>query len=153
MLELEAKMRRALGINLPILLQGESGTGKGVLSRFIHKHSKRASGPYIRVNCANNADNFFELIASTLVGDEHQDNRASLPFSLDFPEWTLFLEHLGELSPKSQSQLFHSLPGEQDCANSDQPNPWTNARIVSATARNLRHEVNANRFRSDLFYR
>ena len=155
MLELEAKIRRVLGTNLSILLQGESGTGKATLSKFIHKHSKGTAGSYIRVHCADNPDTLWDPFKPTFVANRLPTNSAISDSGLDSSAIrTLFLEDLGELSPKNQSQLFHLLPDEQDHRGSeDQPNPWTEARIVSATARNLRQEVNENRFRRDLFYR
>jgi DNA-binding NtrC family response regulator len=152
MLELEAKVRRVLGTNLSILLQGESGTGKATLSKLIHKHSKGVAGSYIRVHCADNTDTLWDSLKPIFVANKLPTNSAISDSGLDSSSiGTLFLEDLGELSPKNQSQLFHSLPDEQD--HRGQPNPWTTTRIVSATARNLRQEVNENRFRRDLFYR
>ena len=154
MLELEAKIRRVLGANLPILLQGESGTGKATLSKFIHKHSKGTAGSYVRVHCANNTNTLWESIKPAFVVKDGQTNSAISDSSLDSSSiGTLFLEDLEELSPKNQSQLFHLLPDEHVRGTNGQPNPWTKARIVSATARNLRQEVNQNGFRRDLFYR
>ncbi len=154
MLELEGKMRRILSTNLPVLLQGESGTGKRILSKLIHKRSKKIVGPYIRVRCANDPGTLFESLRFTLVADEGQMGGTTFPSELDFSSiGTLFLEDVGELSPKSQLQLFHALPDGQGGATNDQPNPWTTSRIICATSRNLRQEVHEKRFRSDLFYR
>ncbi len=152
MSELEGKMRRVLGTNLPVLLQGESGTGKRTLSRFIHKHSKGIAGQYVRVNCAADSGTCLEYCLSTLVGNERKTNSDPLQGKVD-SIGTLFLEDLAELSPKSQMQLFHSLPDGHDCGTDNRPNPWTTTRVVSSTSRNLRHEVNEKRFRRDLFYR
>jgi two-component system, NtrC family, response regulator AtoC len=155
MLELEAKVRRVLGTNLSVLLQGERGTGKATLSKLIHKHSKGAAGSYIRVHCTDNTDTLWDSLKPIFVANRLPTNRAISDSGLDSSSiGTLFLKDLGELSPKNQSQLFHLLPDEQDHRGSEgQPNPWTKGRIVSATARNLRQEVNENRFRRDLFYR
>ena len=154
MLELQEKMRRVLSTNLPVLLQGESGTGKRIISQFIHKHSTRIAGPYIRVSCANDCGTLLDSFPFTIVPNDGQSNSTSLPSVLDFSAiGTLFLEDVGELSPKSQLKLFHALPDGQDCATINQTNPWTTARIICATARNLRQEVNEKRFRRDLFHR
>lgn len=151
-LELEGKIRRVLGTNLPVLLQGESGTGKSTLSRFIHANSKGVAGEYVRVNCAADSGTFLGSCLSTLVGNGSKPNVSTLPAGSD-SIGTLFLEDVAELSPKSQSRLFHSLPDEHAYGIDNPLNPWTTTRIVSSTSRNLRHEVNEGRFRRDLFYR
>jgi len=148
MLELEAKMKRVLGTNLPILLRGESGTGKGVLSKFIHNHSANIVGPYVRVNCARVSGTLVE------VSPEDKPNGGVFPEQPDFSSiGTLFLDEVGELSPKGQSYLFHSLPERQDFGDTHQPTRGAKARIIGSTARNLRQEVNEKKFRRDLFYR
>src|SRR5271157_683469 len=148
MLELEAKMKRVLGTNLPILLRGESGTGKGVLSKFIHNHSANIVGPYVRVNCARVSGTWVE------VSPEDKPNGGVFPEQPDFSSiGTLFLDEVGELSPKGQSYLFHSLPERQDFGDTRQPTRGAKARIIGSTARNLRQDVNEKKFRRDLFYR
>lgn len=154
MLELQGKMQRVLSTNLPVLLQGESGTGKRILSKFIHNNSKNIVGSYVRVNCANDSGTLLESLPFTIVPDNGQPSSTSLPFGLDLSSLgTLLLDDVTELSPKSQLQLLHALPDGQECATNDRPSPWTTARIISATARNLRQEVNEKRFRRDLFHR
>ena len=148
MLELEAKMKRILGTNLPILLQGESGTGKGVLARFMHGHSGNILGPYVRVNCSALSSTLVEMTA------EDKSNRGTFPTQADFySPGTVFLDEVGELSSEGQTRLLHSLSERHDTGSSDQPNGVAKARIISSTARSLRQEVNEKKFRRDLFYR
>jgi two-component system, NtrC family, response regulator AtoC len=147
MLDLEAKMKRILVTNLPILLQGESGTGKGVLSKFIHNHSEGIIGPYVRVNCARFSGTLVEMSA------EDKPDDGVLPVQPDISSiGTLFLDEVGELSSGSQLHLSHSLPERQGDGYTDQPNRVVRARIISSTARNLRQEVIEKKFRRDLFY-
>lgn len=154
MMELETKMRRVLGTNLPVLLQGESGTGRQTLSRFIHEHSKSVSGSYLKVNCVAESDIFRQSGLSTLVVDESRSDCTASASGLDLSSiGTLFLEDVAELSSKSQSHLFHSLPDEHDCGAGNQLNRWTKTRVISSTSSDLRREVNERRFRRDLFYR
>ena len=153
MAELEGNVRRLLGMNLPIILQGESGAGKSILSKFIHNNSTAVAGPYVKVNCASDDGTLLEALASTLV-EEERTNGDTFPAQLDLSYiGTLFLDEVGELSPKRQLQLVHLLPDRQGCGDNDPSSPCAKARIVGATARNLRQEVKEKRFRRDLFYR
>ncbi len=152
MVDLESKIRRILSTNVPILLQGESGTGKRLLSRFIHNHSDKCVGAYLSVNCAGNSGALLEYLASMLVEAEQTPSHAiPLGQTSSSSIGTLFFNEVGELSPKSQSYLVHRLL-EHD-GDHDQLNPMAGARIISATARNLRQEIQENKFRRDLFYR
>ena len=148
MLELEAKMKRVLSANLPILLQGESGTGKGILAKFMHNHSGNRIGPYVTVNCAT--------VSSTLVDVTAEDklNNSNLPTHAEFSSiGTLFLDEVGELSSKGQMLLLNCLFAYQEAASSIQPKSEPKARIISSTACTLRQRVNEKKFRRDLFYR
>lgn len=148
MFELEAKMKRLLGTKLPILLQGESGTGKGVLSRFIHNHSESIEGPYVRVNCGGLSSTLVEVTAKGKPTDSGFVAEPDIS-----PFGTLFLDEVGELSFKGQLRLLHFLPERQDSEYTNQPGRGARTRIISSTTRNLRREVNEKRFRRDLFYR
>ena len=154
MLDLETKVRRILSTNVPILLQGEGGTGKSVLSRFIHNHSDGSAGTYFSVNCASTSGTLLEFLTSTLTEAEDKPNGTIPPEQSDSSSiGTLFLREVGELYSKSQLQLLHCLLEHEDCEDNDRLNPLARARIIGATTRNLRQEVHENKFRRDLFYR
>ena len=148
MLELEAKIKRVLSANLPILLQGESGTGKGILARFVHSQSGNRLRPYVTVNCA--------IVSSTLVGVAAEDtpNNGTLPKQVKLSSiGTLFLDEVGELSSEGQLLLLNYVSAGQETPSSGQPNGGSKARIISSTSCNLRQQVNEKKFRKDLFYR
>lgn len=154
MLELQNKLQRVLGTKLPILLQGESGAGKDTLSKFIHNNSRNIEGSRVKVNCSDNPSILLELVVPTLVENRpgpSDDIRATQVGLSSIG--TLFLDEVGELSLTTQLRLLHSLPDGQDSGDAGNRNPWASTRLISATARNLRQEVNEKKFRRDLFYR
>ncbi|HZZ83216.1 MAG TPA: sigma-54 dependent transcriptional regulator [Anaeromyxobacteraceae bacterium] len=137
-----------------VLLLGESGTGKALVARAVHKRSSRAAGPFIEVNCAALPE---QLVEAELFGAEkgaytgaHQ-RRTGLVTLAD--GGTLFLDEVGELPLQVQSKLLHFLEdGSYRAVGAGRPQA-SDARIVAATNRDLAAEVRAGRFREDLFYR
>jgi DNA-binding NtrC family response regulator len=154
MRRLMAQLVRAARSDVPVLLHGESGTGKELIARAVHDASGRASKPFVTVDCGVLSPG---LVASELFGHEKgaftgADKRHVGVFERAHGG-TLFLDEIGELPASLQTALlgvlerrrFRRLGGTEDIA--------TDVRIVSATHRDLRSEVNANTFRLDLFYR
>jgi formate hydrogenlyase transcriptional activator len=137
-----------------VLLLGETGTGKGVVARAIHRNSSRKDRPLITVNCTALPAN---LIESELFGREKgaytgADARQMGRFELA-DGGTIFLDEIGELPLELQGKLLRVL---QDGEFERLGNPRTikvDVRIIAATNRNLEEEVRNGRFRSDLFYR
>src|SRR5882757_5473452 len=136
-----------------VLVLGESGTGKELLARYIHDHSSRARGAFIAVNCAAIPETILE---AELFGHE----RGAFTGAVGRREGrfakaaggTLFLDEIGELSPSVQVKLLRVLQeGEYEPVGGDTVK--ADVRIVAATNRDLFAEVQAGRFREDLFYR
>ena len=136
-----------------VLLLGESGTGKELIARHIHGRSSRASGPFVAVNCSAIPESILE---GELFGHERgaftgavarRDGRFARAAG-----GSLFLDEIGELTPAVQVKLLRVLQeGEYEPLGGDTVK--ADVRIITATNRNLQQEVEAGRFREDLYYR
>jgi DNA-binding NtrC family response regulator len=143
--------------SFPIVIQGETGTGKEFIAKIIHYgESDRAKvGPFIDLNCAAINSNLFE---SELFGYEAGAYTGGSPKGkkgkLDLAQGgTLFLDELGELSLESQGKLLRVLQEKEFYRVGGLKKISTNARIVAATNMNLEQAMNEGRFRKDLYYR
>jgi transcriptional regulator with GAF, ATPase, and Fis domain len=140
--------------DVPVLILGDTGTGKEVAARAIHNGSPRAAGPFIRVNCGAIPA---ELIDSHLFGHE----KGSFTGAGDLRQgWferadggTLFLDEIGELPLPAQVRLLRVLQDHQVERVGGQETIHIDVRIVAATHRDLAAMVKANTFREDLWYR
>jgi PAS domain S-box-containing protein len=137
-----------------VLVLGETGTGKELIARAIHKRSNRSARPFIRVNCAAIPQS---LIASELFGHEKGSFTGALQRRLGRFEsadgGTIFLDEIGELPMEAQVSLLRVLQEREfERVGSSQPIS-VDVRVVAATNRNLRLAVEAGSFRQDLFYR
>lgn len=137
-----------------VLITGESGTGKEVIAKLIHARSARAGGPYITVNCAALSES---LLESELYGHEKGAfTGADKPREGRFlaaDGGTIFLDEIGEIPVAMQAKLLRAIQEREiQRVGGDRP-VRVDVRIVAATNRNLAEEVEAGRFRQDLFYR
>ncbi|MFM8735866.1 MAG: sigma-54 interaction domain-containing protein [Pirellulales bacterium] len=140
--------------DLPVLILGETGTGKEVVSRAIHARSKRADGPFIRVNCGAIPP---ELIDSQLFGHEKGSFTGASQQHLGWFEradrGTLFLDEIGELPLPAQVRLLRVLQDHQIERVGGRSPVHVDVRIVAATHRDLSTMVKDRSFREDLWYR
>jgi DNA-binding NtrC family response regulator len=154
MRELFAVLRRAARTEAPILLQGETGTGKELAARAIHEHSLRAGGPFVVFDCSAVADN---LIESELFGHEKGAFTGAAGSREGVFErargGTVFLDELGELEPDLQPKLLRVLEAREVQRLGGRKSIPVDVRVVAATNRDLLEEMSAGRFRPDLYHR
>jgi PAS domain S-box-containing protein len=138
----------------PVLLQGETGTGKELAASFLHHNSKRVDGPFLTLDCTVLTETLFE---SEVFGHEHGAFTGSQGKKVGLFELanggTLFLDEIGELSPIMQAKLLRVLETGEFRRVGGTRTLYADVRIVCATNRDLRQEVKAGAFRSDLYYR
>ncbi len=139
--------------DFPVLVLGETGTGKELAARALHAVSPRRARPLVAVNCGALPES---LLETELFGSEKGafTDATSRPGSIERADGgTLFLDEAGELSPAAQARLLRVLEEKQlTRVGGARPVP-VDARIVSATHRDLKAEVRAGRFRDDLYWR
>jgi transcriptional regulator with GAF, ATPase, and Fis domain len=149
-----ARARMVSRSSAPVLLFGETGTGKEIIARAVHEHSTFRSGPFRRVNCGAIAP---ELIDSELFGHEQGAFTGAVARRKGWFEQadggTLFLDEVGELAPAAQVRLLRVVQdGEVIRVGGERP-VRVNVRIVAATHRDLPGMVESQTFREDLYYR
>jgi len=147
-------LERAAASDLTILLQGETGTGKTATARSIHMESARQQGPLVLVDCSTLPGN---LLESELFGHEKGAFTGAYGRRVGaFEEadgGTLFLDEIGELPLDLQTKLLGVLENREIRRLGSNRGQTVNVRVIAATNRDLRAEVNIGRFREDLYYR
>lgn len=137
-----------------IILTGESGTGKEVFARIIHEESRRKKGPFVAINCSAIPE---DLLESELFGHAKgaftgaHDKKIGLFEEAE--NGTLFLDEIGDMNITLQAKLLRVLQEKRIKRLGENQTRMINARIISATHKNLIQEVNDGKFREDLFYR
>src|SRR5438477_12477076 len=151
---LRSRLDKVAAANVPVLIQGESGTGKDIIARMIHSLSPWKSGPFVKVNCPAIPGT---LLESELFGYEKgafTGAYGSKPGRVELAHrGTLFLDEISELDPALQSKLLQLLQDGQFCRIGAQEDKKVEVRVVCATNRQLEQEIATGSFRQDLFYR
>jgi transcriptional regulator with GAF, ATPase, and Fis domain len=146
--------RRAATVTAPVLLLGETGTGKELIARAIHEQGRRVEAPLVPVNCGALSDN---LLESELFGHEAGAFTGALRTRKGRFELasggTLFLDEIGEVSPRMQVALLRALQDGRIERVGGQASFSVDTRVIAATNRDLLAMVRAGTFREDLFYR
>jgi len=144
----------AAASDVPVLISGETGTGKDLCARAIHERSQRAAAPFVVVNCAAIPETLFE---SELFGHEKgaftgADRRRTGRFEAA-DHGTLFLDEVGELSPGSQAKLLRAIETSSFEPVGSTRTMKVDVRVLAATNRDLSAAMASGAFRRDLFYR
>ena len=154
MLEVFRKLQKVASTDISVLITGETGTGKELIARELHRRSHRAAGPFVTVNCGAIPEN---LIESEMFGHVRGAftgavaTRAGKFQQAD--AGTLFLDEIGELSPQLQVKLLRALQEKIVCRVGDSKPEKCDIRIVAATNRSLEEMIKTGEFREDLYYR
>ena len=155
MQQLSETATRAATRNTKVLITGESGVGKDVLARFIHSRSGRAMRPFIAVNCAGLAETLLESelfghVKGSFTG-AYRDKLGKLELA---DGGTIFLDEVGEMTPRMQALLLRFLEsGEVQPVGGESIHRRVDARVIAATNRDLEKMTRAGTFREDLLYR
>lgn len=154
MTKLYEMVRDVAPTNSTVLLQGETGVGKGVLARLIHHHSSRKENQFVHVHCGAIPDN---LVESELFGHEKGAFTGAVRRKLGRFELadkgTIFLDEIATLTPAAQVKLLQVMQDSMFQRVGGESDIHVNVRIIAATNESLKNQVEAGHFRADLFYR
>jgi two-component system response regulator AtoC len=153
MRELEMAANLVARSDSPVLITGETGSGKEVLARHVHAHSPRASRPFIKLNCAS----LSELMETELLGCERREFAGALqrkPGMFGMADGgTLLLDEIGDLDFKLQARLLQVLQDHEYERLGGEETVRLDVRVIAATHNDLEKSIAAGTFRQDLYYR
>jgi len=151
---LEQGARRVAGADSAVLIRGETGTGKGVLARWLHEHGPRAAAPFVAINCAGLTR---ELLESELFGHAKGAFTGATGTKVGLLEvaqhGTVFLDEIGDIDAAVQPKLLKALDEKQIRRLGDVEDRPVDIRLIAATHHDLQALVREKRFRSDLYFR
>ena len=154
MLEVKDMIEKVAPTNARVLITGENGTGKELVARQLHELSSRSRGPFIEVNCAAIPS---ELIESQLFGHEKGSFTSAIKQKKgDFEladGGTLFLDEIGDMSLSAQAKVLRALQENKIVRVGGEKDIPVNVRILAATNKNLKSEIEKGNFREDLYHR
>jgi DNA-binding NtrC family response regulator len=137
-----------------VLIMGENGTGKELVARWLHERSRRTGGPFVEINCAAIPS---ELIESELFGHEKGAFTSAIRQRKGKFEQatggTLFMDEIGDMSLSAQAKVLRALQESRISRVGSDKDVTVDVRVVAATNKNLREEIEQGRFREDLYHR
>jgi transcriptional regulator with GAF, ATPase, and Fis domain len=154
MLEVFRKLQKVAGTDISVLITGETGTGKELIAKEIHRRSTREGGPFVTINCGAIPENLIESELFGHVKGAFTGAVMSRPGKFQIADkGTLFLDEIGELPLNLQVKLLRALQERVVVRVGDSKPEKVDIRVVAATNRNLDEEIRAGNFREDLYYR
>lgn len=147
-------LNRIAKSELPVIIEGETGTGKELLADYVHKSSSRSAGPLVKLNCAAISEELFESELFGHVKGSFTGAVQDRPGKVEAANGgTLFLDEVGEMPHSQQAKLLRFLQNKEYQRIGENATRTSDVRIVSATNRNLEEAIDKGEFREDLFYR
>ncbi len=154
MLEVFRKLQKVAATDISVLITGETGTGKELIARELHRRSQREGGPFVTINCGAIPENLIESELFGHVKGAFTGAIMSRPGKFQIADkGTLFLDEIGELPLNLQVKLLRALQERVVFRVGDSKPEKVDIRVVAATNRNLEEEIRAGNFREDLYYR
>lgn len=154
MVEVFRKLQKVAPTDISVLVTGETGTGKELIAREIHRASQRAKGPFVTINCGAIPENLIESELFGHVKGAFTGAVATRPGRFQSANGgTLFLDEIGELAPAMQVKLLRALQERIVTKVGDSKPEKVDIRVIAATHRNLEQEITTGGFREDLYYR
>ncbi len=154
MLEVFRKLSKVATTDISVLITGETGTGKELIAKEVHRRSPRADGPFIVINCGAIPENLIESELFGHVKGAFTGAVVSRPGKFQAADkGTLFLDEIGELPLNLQVKLLRALQERVVFKVGDTKPEKVDIRVIAATNRNLEEEIRAGNFREDLYYR
>lgn len=154
MLEVFRKVQKVAPTDIPVLITGETGTGKELIAREIHQRSQRANGPFVVINCGAIPENLMESELFGAVRGAYTGSVATRNGKFQAADkGTLFLDEVGELPLQLQVKLLRALQDRIVTKVGDSKAERVDIRVIAATNRELEEEIKKGNFREDLFYR
>jgi DNA-binding NtrC family response regulator len=152
--QLESDVEKIVSTDRPILIQGETGTGKGILSNWLHRNGRRKQEPFVDLNCAGLSKDFLE---SELFGHEKGAFTGAVQakqglFDLAH-RGTLFLDEIGDVDLQVQPKLLKVLEDKRFRRLGDVKDRFADVRLIAATHHDMNNLVRTRRFREDLYFR
>ncbi|MBI2875495.1 MAG: sigma-54-dependent Fis family transcriptional regulator [Candidatus Tectomicrobia bacterium] len=154
MRQLKAQIRQAAAREIPVLITGETGTGKELVARALHHLGPRRQGPFVALNCAGIPEG---LLESELFGHErgaftgaHASRKGKMELA---QEGTLFLDEIAEMSPAAQAKLLRAIEGHKVYRLGGKQPLRLDLRILAATNQDLERRMAEGGFRNDLYFR
>ena len=154
MMEIHDMIEKVAPTNARVLIEGENGTGKELVAHQLHELSNRSYAPFIEVNCAAIPS---ELIESQLFGHEKGSFTSAIKMKKgDFElanNGTLFLDEIGDMSLSAQAKVLRALQENKITRVGGESEISVNVRVIAATNKNLKEEIQKGNFREDLYHR
>ncbi len=154
MLEIFSTVKKVANSNTTIIINGETGTGKGLIAKAIHESSERKNNPFIQLNCGAITESLLESELFGHVKGAFTGAIANKPGKFELAEGgSIFLDEIGDMSTDLQVKVLRVLEENEFEAVGGSQTIKANVRIIAATHRDLEEEVQKGNFREDLFYR